>query len=1511
MVTTRRSAKKNGGGKGGQKKDKGGGRGGQTGKKKGRPSKKVQPKPIQDEEIQSGTDNESDVDDDNSDDEQSPQKQSDPKSNGDDGVNHQIHKNPLDYKFAPIVTLVMDKTFDIGLVNPAYPLPGKDKIWNFIKAHAPTINLQTNPSAIDILLFLRELRRFLNTSDKQILLLIFENCLVGPLEKTWSKEADYDIEKIEQKFINWIWLSNSWNKTMFELREGKRFADALATHIDIFKIVAKHMGLKAEDELTKRYFAKSVGINPMQLFDSDGKLIPFRQLEEIASRGETFHTVEPQQEQSTVAATTMKPNYEDKRYNGPNNRQFKPKDKQFYSRPNQFHKKYHGRKFNKTSQNPKSVVCQLCGGSGHIATDCPFHKKDKSKSSPKYHAPKDDHDDRSFAGINAIGDGSDGLIHSECQNGDNIFDAVLDSAASLNCVSLEAAKEMIGIRKPVNKIVGVLKTVQQVKECIEMKIKIGEIETNIIAYVVDGIPGDLLLGEPFLSIHSEGYNLMIKEFKGRVGRKICTVTELDELYKLLDKYPKLVLDDDELPDPTRYYKGQTFHLGIPEEERNRIFHRGQYEVIPTQIDEYRKLLIPLIKSEVYVKSDSPHNNPVMLVPKKKPGEYRLVVDNRLVNAVCKPVGSMRASPLQVIRAIMGATIFTTLDCKNAFYSLLLAEEDRKYTAISPPGMGRLELTRMPMGAKASTSALFQAMTATIGDAYYKYALMWADDIIIYSKNLEEHIRHVDDILKKLDENGFCISKSKIELGKSEVRWLGYLISSEGIKPDPEKTNQLISMRRPRSIEELRSAMGMWTYFTSFLPGYSIYAAPLFAQLKKNNPKLKWTKECDEAWKTMKEKIAHAPIMGHIDINQPLYMHTDACQSGFAAMLTQTCKGKHILIDAASRTTTPSEKSYDGPKSECACIIWAAKKWKHYLNAVPHTYILTDSYGIQFLQSKAKETALVQRWITEMEGFQYTVQYREGHKNIADFLSRQNDVPREKSEEIKERDTEFIKPEVLAAILTRSQNKDLEIDYEEMDKKLKRKRSKEDERNQSSLPTKRRKSAITIKVPKEQKVREGPLYIDTDYIIKNQKEDSYIRRIWKLACHKQVYEPTRQEKEDAIGVTMINGIVSKSITDDTGRVVNKIIIPLSMQKEVTLLTHRRNAHPGVRGTLAILRQYHWFRGMKAMVMMIVKHCPECMLARGRPISLEKMSPDERPIALGGRWHIDGLDLGPSGNYDHVMVAIDAATKYVILRPSLGETSQAASNVVMDIVRRFGRPQRIITDRGRAFMSNAFMKVCEGLLICHTPVGIGQPQANGMVERVNQSIVKIATIICKGNMRLWSQYVGEIEYAYNTRVHTATGHSPYELVYGRLPPGPAYTDNIIGAEEDWKTEDNVRILRKRIEILQQLAYENQLKASKQQQSYHDAHAKAHTFKVGDKVYVYRASEALRGITSKLSYKWDGPFTIANCLGDLTYTLMDSNGKLLPRSFHARHLNKEPEEEIVNDDDDSDDDQSEDKS
>jgi len=128
-------------------------------------------------------------------------------------------------------------------------------------------------------------------------------------------------------------------------------------------------------------------------------------------------------------------------------------------------------------------------------------------------------------------------------------------------------------------------------------VEIGGVKDKIEAHVVDHAPVDILLGRPFLMKYSDGYRRMEEEFLSE-GEPMedniaCMILARDRLEQLLNKYPNLVLEKDELPPPDRYYRGQTFELGIMESERDRIFFTAQYPPKPHEVDEFRKVVNPL------------------------------------------------------------------------------------------------------------------------------------------------------------------------------------------------------------------------------------------------------------------------------------------------------------------------------------------------------------------------------------------------------------------------------------------------------------------------------------------------------------------------------------------------------------------------------------------------------------------------------------------------------------------------------------------------------------------------------------------------------------------------------------------------------------------------------------------------------------------------------------------------------------------------------------------------------
>ena len=1332
----------------------------------------------------------------------------------------------------------------------------------------PKLNTDEDDSPLTLLRFVEEFKPHMRHTPGKVKSLL-QVALQGHKEKRWFIELGGDPQLVMDKIAREANKSEQWQALTSKVMRGERLHPDIEEHIRIFKRVVEHAEWNLEGAQTRELFVRT--IPHLQavatcVINEKGELKSFGDLESAARSAEAIMKFCAKKGEANVAEAEQGSEEEEAAYAAKMKR----------GKKRNIICKRCGKRGHRAEEcrAPHPITCKRCGKAGHRAEVCraphPIPQTARSPNSKLQYV---------------------GLVEGQIQRqsvtiGSKRFSCIVDTGASLNIITKAAARRIRNkAMAQTNTTVHTLDSEIQIKQTIQTEIEIGNTKATVVLHVAPKAPADILLGVPFLQEHSQGYKLMCKEFEQRtkpqtVASAETTVDKPKTLEDVLACHPDLILEPDQVPDPTRVYKGQHFRLGLPDDKRSKIYCRPQYPPKPGDVEAFRKVLEPLIKAGVYQISNSPHNSPAMLVPKKKPGDFRMVVDSRQVNQACSPVGGMAAAPLDIIKSINGAKIFTTLDCKNAFYSLVLDEQDRPFTAISPPGMPKLELTRMPMGAKASTAALFQAMMATLGNAVYTYALVWADDVIVYSKNYEEHVRHLEDVLNKLDQNGFCISRDKIELGKDKVKWLGYEISAKGVKPDPEKVEKLTQMRRPQTLKELRSALGMWTYFSKFIPAYSIIAAPLMSQLKKENKTLNWTDDCEKAWETIKQKICVAPIMGYCNYDQPLQLHTDACQSGFAAILTQIQGNRNVLIDAISRTTNAAEKNYSSAKLECACVIWAAKRWKSYINAVPNTEIVTDSYGLQYLHQKSSDSALVQRWIMEMDGLRCTVRYHKGKENIADFLSRQDDR----------------QAHMAAAVTTRSAtSKQKRPDYRALNgdrpkrvaeptkarqpRKKKQNTKKQSETSQQGQPA-----------DQTQELQQNQMQpTNDDMLIKAQHDDSNIQRIWEISQGKDVYQPSAKELQDAKDLVMKHGIVMKNVPHSSGQIISKIVVPLSLQKKIVQEAHQKS-HGGLKETYEETRRYHWFRNMKQVIREVVSNCEQCLARKGRPLTREVLAPDERPLELGGRWHIDGLAMPETTDgFDHLIVAVDAATKYVILRPAKGESSAVAAETLMDIIRRFGRPQEITTDRGRAFMSNRFMAICKAFHIVFKPTAQGQPQADGMVERVNRTILDIAAFICKEDNAKWNEHVGEIEYAANTRTSSTTKYTPYELVYGRQPPGPTYSDPT-DPDISRSTGEQLRILRRRIEVLQQLAHENQMLAAKQQKSFHDAKAEQHKFEVGDKVWLYKPSQAERGVTSKLAFKWSGPYTVSKEIGPVTFILKDKDGKELPGTAHARFMHRQ---------------------
>ena len=286
------------------------------------------------------------------------------------------------------------------------------------------------------------------------------------------------------------------------------------------------------------------------------------------------------------------------------------------------------------------------------------------------------------------------------------------------------------------------------------------------------------------------------------------------------------------------------------------------------------------------KSKSPIALGTFLVPKPN-GEYRTVVDFRPVNDIVVDNRNPIPSIDDLMMYLNDARIFTKIDLRGAYNLLRIRPGDEWKTAFVC-SQGQFEYTVMPFGLKTAPS-IFQSMMEDIfSDMLRQSVLIYLDDILIFSKSTEDHVSLVREVLRRLQENRLLAKKEKCVFSTNCIDFLGYVISDKGISVAPDKVKTILDWPVPVKRRELKSFLGTANFNRKFIAGYSNIVAPLLALDSKEIKKFQtaWTAQCDEAFSKLKEMMASAPVLRHVNFNLPFIVETDASDFAVGAVLLQ-------------------------------------------------------------------------------------------------------------------------------------------------------------------------------------------------------------------------------------------------------------------------------------------------------------------------------------------------------------------------------------------------------------------------------------------------------------------------------------------------------------------------------------------------------------------------------------------------------------------------------------------------
>jgi hypothetical protein len=362
-------------------------------------------------------------------------------------------------------------------------------------------------------------------------------------------------------------------------------------------------------------------------------------------------------------------------------------------------------------------------------------------------------------------------------------------------------------------------------------------------------------------------------------------------------------------------------------------------------------------------------------------DYRALNSKTLKDAY--PIKSVQKN----LDAMAGAALFSTFDLTSGYHQIPVSPLDIPKITFSTK-YGLYEFRTMPFGVCNGAATCQRLMELVFQRIQWQICLIYLDDVIVYSKNFEEHVQRLDLVLERIVEAGLKLKPEKCEMFRSKVVFLGYVDSEKGIEPNPDNVANILSLSPPKTVKEVRQVVGMGSYYRRCIQNYSSVVRPLI-ELTKKNKSFDCTLECQTAFNTLKSAFTSTGIMGFPRDKGEFYLDTDASDYQIGAVLSQMQDGQLKVISYESRLLNKAEKNYCVTDKELLAVRYFIEYYRQYLLGRKFC-VRTDHLALIWLFSMKEPEGRVARWLEILSPFDFYVEYRPGPKHTnADCMSRCN------------------------------------------------------------------------------------------------------------------------------------------------------------------------------------------------------------------------------------------------------------------------------------------------------------------------------------------------------------------------------------------------------------------------------------------------------------------------------------------------------------------------------------------
>jgi len=825
------------------------------------------------------------------------------------------------------------------------------------------------------------------------------------------------------------------------------------------------------------------------------------------------------------------------------------------------------------------------------------------------------------------------------------------------------------------------------------------------------------------------------------------------------------------------------------------------------------------------RSESPAGAPVLFF-KNKDRSLRLCVDYRGLNKVTIP----NRCPLPLISETFDrlgkAKYFTKLDMRGAYNLLRIKEGDEWKTAFRCR-YGHFEYTVMPFGLMNAPGTFQAFANDVLRDYLDDFVVLYIDDILIYSDNLEEHTAHVRKVLSKLQDAGLCLKLEKCSFDKDKVEFLGFVIGTDGISMDPAKVAAIRDWPTPSSVSDVQCFLGFSNFYRRFVRKYSHIAAPLTALLKKNT-NFAWTASAQAAFTELKLRFTSNPVLRHFQPDRPCVIETDASDKALGAVCSQRDRdGRLHPIAYYSRKLLPAELNYQIYDKELLAIVSAFKHWRHYLEFSPATTeVITDHRNLEYFTTTRQLSRRQVRWSEILSDYNFTIRYRPGSQNAAaDALSRRDNPGEGGAAQHGKTEMTLLPPiQILNIIQARS----LQPETLAIQEKIK-----------TLIPNDPYFGPILIKTTK-------PNSDNAQYSIQD-------------------------------GLLLRDGLVC--IPDDS-----------ELKKQILQECHDAPAagHFGIAKTSDLVSRTFYWPSMWRYIKDYINGCDTCQRTKSsthKPYGL--LQPLPVPDCPWTSVSMDFItQLPPSNGYTAICVFVDRFTKMAHFAPT-HDNINAQDTVRLFLERVFsahGLPDDIVSDRGVTFTSAFTSTIFKALGINQKLSTAYHQRTDGQTERVNSILEQYLRGYIDYQQMDWSTLLPIAEFAYNNTTHSTTGTTPF---FANLGYHPKFTITIPRVSKDnAPAQERVQTLKNLYAEMQL----NIHTAIEQHTRNFDTRAQPQpNLQVGDLVWLDARNLQTNRPCKKLDYKRVGPYRILEKIGTRSFRLdLPPTTKLHP-VFHVNLLER----------------------